>query len=92
MHILDLTPRALTGVFAARLCQLVSIHCVLYVGTKSVCVCLSDSAMIIAFKMTSSVSMIVCTQKSLCLFIIEMNADDGSTFFKKLLLVIRLLL
>ena len=43
--------------------------------------------MIITFKMTSSGSMIVCTQKSLCLLIIEMNADDGSSFFKKLLLV-----
>ena len=56
---------------------------------KYVGVCLSDSALIIAFKMTSSCSMIVCTQKSLCLLIIKMNADDGSSFLKKLLLVFR---
>ena len=30
--------------------------------------------------------MIVCTQNH-CLLIIKMNADDGSSFFKKLLLV-----
>ena len=49
---------------------------------------MSDSAMIIAFKRTSSGSMIVCMQKALCLVILKMNADDGSSFFKKLLLVI----
>ena len=57
-----------------------------YCMYELICLCLFDSAIIIAFKITSSGSMIVCTQKSLCLLKIKMNADDGSSFFKKLYL------